>query len=84
MSSEKPLRINRQVIKYQLLGFPGMIALGLGLLGLSMEGEQLFAFLENETVPISLVVGGALVMAWEAYMVIPLISKSGKKESDGT
>lgn len=84
MSSEKPPRINRQVLKYQLIGFPGMIAFGLGLLGLSTQGEQLFAFLENETISISLVVGGALVMAWEAYMVIPLISKSGMKENNRT
>lgn len=77
--------INKRLLKYHILGFPGVVLLGLGAYGIIAKGDAFLSILNYENVCIGMIVLGACVAGWEATMVYPLLKKKGElKVQDDT
>lgn len=77
--------LNRKLIKYQLLGFPGYVAIGLGLFGLFGDGGELIPVLGNRNFSAFLITAGTCLGVLEFTRIYPLLKqKSADKKSSGT
>jgi hypothetical protein len=61
MQTDAILEVDRQLVRYQLLGFPGVLMIGLGGYGLLARGKAFWSMLNVENLCIALIVLGACV-----------------------
>lgn len=75
-NNEELKKINKEIFKLNIIGFPGAILLGLGLYGLfeknasdlhSLFGYPKFVYL--------LLISGALIEVWQFIKILPLLKK---------
>jgi len=81
--SENISEIDKRLVKIQLMGLPGWILIGLGIFGYYYEGDGPAAFLNNESVYITMVLIGTYMAIWEVRKVLPLFKKRKQLESGG-
>ena len=84
--NEELKKINKEIIKLNIIGFPGAVFLGFGLFGLfeknaanlhSLFGHQKFVYL--------LLIAGTLIEVWQFIKILPLLKKRislAKNEKD--
>lgn len=80
------MAVKKQIIKYQLMGAPGALFLGIGLFGLLSEGSgEVLSFLKDKMVVYSIFGSGVVIELWQIYVLFPLFKKQVKltRERDG-
>ena len=75
-NNEELKKIDKEIIKLNIIGFPGAVFLGFGLFGLfeqnapdlhTLFGYQKFVYL--------LLIAGALIEIWQFIKIVPLLKK---------
>ncbi|MDH5786497.1 MAG: hypothetical protein OEZ16_12940 [Chromatiales bacterium] len=78
--------VKKQIIKYQLMGAPGALFLGIGLYGLFIpDSGEVFSFLKDRVVVYTIFTSGVVIELWQLYVLFPLFKKQVKltRERDG-
>lgn len=70
---------NREILLSQVFGLAGAICIGSGLLGLAGHGAVLHPALEGRTLDLVLLGAGAMLMAIELRIMLPvLLRRAGR------
>ena len=83
-SSEEQLpQIKSKIIKINIIGYPGLILLGLGLYGLFVaKGDAFHPILNDIRYVSGFIVYGIASVVWEFTQLIPLYRKKEKINSE--
>jgi len=78
-NSEAIKTLKRDLIKTQLIEFPGFVLVGLGLYGkFGANGNAFLAVLNDQSVVNVMLAIGAVTMVWGAYKTMKISSKINK------
>lgn len=78
MNSNELKNIDKQLLKYYLLGIPGVVFLSLGGYGLISSGDAFLSILNYENVCIGFILAGACIAGWEGAAAYPLLKKKAQ------
>lgn len=72
-------KIQKKIIKTQILSFPGAVLLGLGLYGMfGMNSYSFLPFLQNEAVVYAFIGIGLAIEVWSLFILVPLFKQKAK------
>lgn len=75
-NNEELKKLDKKMLKLNLIGFPGAVFLGLGLFGLFTETpSDLHSLLGHEKFVYLLIFTGALIEIWQFTKILPLLKK---------
>ena len=75
-NNEELKKVNKDILKLNIIGFPGALFLGLGLYGLfEKNAYQLHSLFGNEQFVYLLLISGALIEIWQFTKIWPLLKK---------
>ena len=82
---EELSQIKSKIIKINIIGYPGLILLGLGLYGLfGAKGDAFHPMLNDMKVVFGFIAYGIASVIWEFSQLIPLYRKKEKINSEKT
>ena len=75
-NNEELKKVNKDIFKLNIIGFPGALFLGLGLYGLfEKNASDLHYLFGNEKFVYLLLISGALIEIWQFTKIWPLLKK---------
>lgn len=75
-NSEELKKVNKDIVKLNIIGFPGAVFLGFGLYGLfEKNAYQLHSLFGHERFVYLLLIVGALIEIWQFTKILPLLKK---------
>ena len=75
-NSEELKQVNKEIVKLNIIGFPGAMLLGFGLYGLfEKNSSSLHPLFGHERFVYLLLIAGALIEIWQFVKILPLLKK---------